>query len=153
MQIVHLARGDQRLVERAHLSNVSRQLRQRRHARPRRVHPVQKPTHQLKKILYIAQEEIVLAAEVRVERRPAHARAIQHLLHRDLLKWLFVDERHQGIAQRIPRPLSARVPLRFAGPRFCRARLSGTCFRAHARFPLPYPNKTRPSVPIAPLTP
>jgi hypothetical protein len=54
--------------------------------------------HSFEELVHVTQKQIVLIPIVCVERRPADLRAIEHLLHGDIVKGLREQQLHQGIA-------------------------------------------------------
>ena len=69
-------------------------------------------------LFHVTHEKVFLVAIVRVESCATDAGAIEHLLHGDLVKILFMHERDKGIAQSVTRAQDAAVSLVASSRRF-----------------------------------
>src|SRR6267143_1333790 len=66
-------------------------------------------SHRLEKLFQVREEQVVLAAVVRVERRAGNLRAVEHVLHRERVEPLLLQKPNQRIAQPIARAADAAV--------------------------------------------
>ena len=113
LEVTHLARGNNRRVQVAHLRDVRKQLSRSWCDTVRAIRVAQQQGgHGLEKILQIAEKQVVFVAIVRVKRRASDVRAIKHLLDCDGVERLLLDQREQCIAQRVAGAANPAVDFR-----------------------------------------
>jgi len=64
-----------------------------------------------KKLLQLAEKQVVFVAEVQIKSRTPYRGAVQHFLHRHVIDGFFLNQRHQCAAQPLVRTPDALIDL------------------------------------------
>src|SRR2546423_8887370 len=71
--------------------------------------PRKRSSHHFEELFGIAKEEIVFISKMRVESGAAHLRAVEHILHSDVVERLLDKQRHHRVSEAIARAANALV--------------------------------------------
>src|SRR5256885_16644596 len=71
--------------------------------------PRKRGGHSFEELFGIAKEEIVFISKMRVESGAAHLRAVEHILHSDVVERLLDKQRHDRVSEAIARSEERRV--------------------------------------------
>src|SRR5207302_9556930 len=103
----------QRGVKLLRFGDVRKELAHRRDAVGFFLAPREHRSYRLKKLIGVAEEEIILVAVVNIESGAADSRPIKHVLHRDRVKRLLLHENDQRVSQTVAGTQHAAVSFLF----------------------------------------